>query len=96
MAYKTPKPKRGEKLKGKSKHTKSVRYAFIVNSAIPPEKIDVNVGGVLVAMLIDLGSSTNVIDRNLWSRLKQRQIKCVSQKSYKKLYAYNVNNLSKC
>ena len=40
-------------------------YAFTVNSATPPEKIDVTVGGVVVAMLIDSGASTNVIDKNL-------------------------------
>ena len=28
-------------------------YAFTVNSDTSPEKIDVNVGGVVVAMLID-------------------------------------------
>ena len=31
------------------------KYAFTVNSATPPEKIDVTVGGVIVAMLIDSG-----------------------------------------
>jgi len=46
-------------------------YAFTVNSATSPEKIDVTVGGVVVAMLIDSGASTNVIDKNLWSKLKQ-------------------------
>ena len=45
-------------------------------------------GGVLVAMLIDSGASTNVIDKNLYSKLKQEEIKCVSKKSDKKLYAY--------
>jgi len=93
---KPPKPRWEEKTKGKKK--KSVRYvgserdedeyAFTVNSAISPEKIDVTVGGVVVAMLIDSGASTNVIDKNLWSKLKQDKIKCVSRKSDKKLYAY--------
>ena len=63
-------------------------YAFTVNSATSPEKIDVTVGGVVVAMLIDSGASTNVIDKNLWSKLKQDKIKCVLRKSDKKLYAY--------
>ena len=86
-----------EKTKGKNKK-KSVRYvvserdedeyAFTVNSATSPEKIDVTVGGVVVAMSIDSGASTNVIDKNLWSKLKQDKIKCVSRKSDKKLYAY--------
>ena len=49
-------------------------YAFTVNSATPPEKIDVTVGGVVVVMLIDSGASTNVIDKNLWLKLKQDKI----------------------
>ena len=61
---------------------------FTVNSATSPEKIDVTVGGVAVAMLIDSGASTNVIDKKLWSKLKQDKIKCVSRKCDKKLYAY--------
>ena len=94
---KPPKPRRDEKPKG-NKKKKSVRYvgserdedeyAFTVNSASSPEKIDVTVGGVVVEMLIDSGASTNVIDKNLWSKLKQDKIKCVSRKSDQKLYAY--------
>ena len=94
---KPPKPRREEKPKGKKKK-KSVRYvgserdedeyAFTVNSVTSPEKIEVTVGGVVVEMLIDSGASTNVIDKNLWSKLKQDKIKCVSRKSDKKLYAY--------
>ena len=61
-------------------------YAFTVNSVTSPEKIDVTVGGV-VARLIDFGENTNVIDRNLWSKLKQDKIKCASKKE-KKLDAY--------
>ena len=49
-------------------------YAFAVNSAAPPEKINVTVGGVVVAVLIDSGASTNVIDRNLWLKLKQERL----------------------
>lgn len=63
-------------------------YAFAVNSAAPPEKINVTVGGVVVAVLIYSGASTNVIDKNLWLKLKQEKIKCVSKKSNKKLYTY--------
>ena len=94
---KPPKPRREEKPEGKKKK-KSVRcvgserdeneYAFTVNSASSPEKIDVTVGGVVAEMLIDLGASTNIIDKNLWSKLKQEKIKCVSRKSDNKLDAY--------
>ena len=49
-------------------------YAFTVNSAASLEEIDVTVGGVVVAMWIDSGASTNVVDKNLWSKLKQDKI----------------------
>ena len=99
---KPPKPRREEKPKGKKKK-KPVRYvgserdedeyAFIVNSVTSPEKIDVTVaggrgGGVVVGLLIYSGASTNVIDKNFWSKLIQDKIKCVSRKSDKKLNAY--------
>lgn len=97
-AAKPPKPRRGGKPKVKNPKRKSVRYveseggedeyAFAVNSAAPPEKINVTMGGVVVAVLIDSGASTNVIDKNLWLKLKQEKIKCVTKKSDKKLYAY--------
>lgn len=48
-------------------------YAFTVTFT-PPEKIDVTVGGVVVVMVIDSGASTNVIDKNLWLKLKQDKI----------------------
>ena len=35
-------------------------YAFTVNSASSPEKIDVTVGGVVVEMLIDSAASTKI------------------------------------
>ena len=99
---KPPKPRREEKPKGKKKK-KSVKYvgserdedeyAFTVNPVTSPEKIDVTVGGVEVEMLIDSGANTNVIDKNLWSKLKQDKIKCVSRKSDKKLYAYGSKQL---
>ena len=63
-------------------------YAFIVESVSQPEKIGVSVGGIPVDMLVDSGASTNVIDKNLWTKLKQEKIECVSKKSNKKLYPY--------
>ena len=40
-------------------------YAFIVKSVSRPEKVKVSIGGVLLAMVIDSGSSTNVIYTNV-------------------------------
>ena len=39
-------------------------------------------------MVIDLGASTNVVDKGLWNDLKQQKIACVSKKCDKRLYAY--------
>ena len=52
-------------------------YAFIVKSVSQPEKIGVSIGGIPVDMLVDSGASTNVIDKNLWTKLKQEKIECV-------------------
>ena len=49
-------------------------YAFTVNSATSPEKIDVTVFGVVVAMLIDSGASANEIDKNLWPKLSKTRL----------------------
>ena len=38
---------------------------------------EVSIGGVPVHMVVDLGASTNVIDKNLWSKLKQEEIMCL-------------------
>ena len=39
-------------------------------------------------MLVDSGSTCNVIDRETWEVLKKEKIKCKSWKSNKKLYSY--------
>ena len=35
-----------------------------------------------------LGASTNVVDKGLWSELKQQKIACVSNTCDKRLYTY--------
>ena len=46
-------------------------------------------------MVIDLGASTNVVDKGLWSELKQQKIACVSKKCDKRLHAYGSKELLK-
>ena len=41
-----------------------------------------------MGVIIDSGSSANVIDQTLWEELKKQHVKCVSKRSTKKLYAY--------
>ena len=64
--------------------------AFAVQSGfrdIPT--IDIELGGVqLKGVLVDSGSTCNVIDRERWEALKKKDIKCKSWKSNKKLSSY--------
>ena len=63
-------------------------YAFTVKSVSQPEKVQVIVGGCVVKMVIDSGTSTNIVDKGLWNDLQRQKIVCVSKKCDKKLYAY--------
>ena len=51
-------------------------------------KLNFNVGGVNLDMLVDSGASVNIVDEETWSRLKEQRIKCTSMKQTKKLFAY--------
>ena len=54
--------------------------------------IDIELGGVrLEGVLVDSGSTCNVIDRATWEMLKEKKVKCVSRKSKRKLYSYESN-----
>ncbi|CAB3999024.1 Neural cell adhesion molecule 1, partial [Paramuricea clavata] len=70
-------------------------YAFVVKPA--GEKtggvVDLIIGGVeLINVLIHSGASCNIMDRATWENLKQKGVKCESQKSEKKLFAYGQTN----
>ena len=60
-------------------------YAFTVGGGNTGGMINVLVGGISVQMLIDSGTSTNVIDKMTWEELKSHKIKCKSRTSEKKL-----------
>ena len=56
------------------------------------ETVDLQVGGVLLnGVLIDSGSSCNIIDQMTWEELKQKGIKCKSEKTTQKLYPYGTS-----
>ena len=65
-------------------------YAFTVETDDwRTPTIDIQVGGMLLKdVLVDSGSSCNVIDRKTWENLKMSNIQCKSSKSDRKLYAY--------
>ncbi|XP_014673090.1 PREDICTED: uncharacterized protein LOC106813466 [Priapulus caudatus] len=53
-----------------------------------PKRGKVQLGGVPVKMVIDSGASANIICQSLWEQLKEKRIKCASQKCTKQLFAY--------
>ena len=91
---KTGKPRTNKELKEKVKvrymkggdDDEEDEYVFTVKSVTQPKKVEVIVGGCVVKMAIDSGASTNVVDKGLWSELKQPKIDCASKKCDKRLY----------
>ena len=73
--------------------TKDDDFTFTLQSSgrdIPTT--DIELGGVrLEGVLVDSGSTCNVIDRATWETLKEKKVKCVSTKSKRKLYSYGSN-----
>ena len=57
-------------------------YAFAVNDGNKTNGIiHLQVGGVeLKDVLIDAGASCNIVDKATWESLKQKGVKCTSQK----------------
>ena len=56
------------------------------------EIVDLQVGGVILnGVLIDSGSSCNIIDQKSWEELKQKGVKCKSEKTNQKLYPYGTS-----
>jgi len=68
----------------------SDEFAFMIGSADESSgTVDICVGGVpLRGLLIDSGATCNLIDRMTWEELKQKQIKCISERTTKKIYSY--------
>ena len=56
------------------------------------ETVNLQVGGVILnGVLIDSGSLCNIIDQMTWEELKQKGIKCKSEKTTQKLYPYGTS-----
>jgi len=56
------------------------------------ETIDLQVDGVAVEeVLNDLGSFCNIVYRRMWEELKEKGIKCKSEKTIQKLYPYGTS-----
>ena len=76
----------------KSDESETDHYAFIVKDCGNIKSngiVDLVVGNAeLKNILFDSGASCNVMDRAAWENMKQKGVKCKSQKSEKKLFAY--------
>ena len=67
----------------------SEEYTFHINSEKTANHVMLNVGGVDTRMLVDSGSSVNLIDKARWEQLKQQRVNCKTQKEVnKELYVY--------
>ena len=72
-------------------------YAFTVglgksSDRSGSEMVDLQVGGVILnGVLIDSGSSCNITDQKTWEELKQKGVKCKSEKTNQKLYPYGTS-----
>lgn len=65
-------------------------FAFILKTSYKSsDKVTVSLGGHPVEFVIDSGASANIIDKELWEALKEKRLKCYSEKCEKKFYAYN-------
>ncbi|XP_069140912.1 uncharacterized protein [Argopecten irradians] len=87
----TPKHKRKTPSKQKVRlvETSDDDYAFSIGDDCKQPTVPVSIGGIHdVPMIIDSGSSCNVISKQLWENLKTKHVDCVSGKSEKKLYVY--------
>ncbi|XP_053392140.1 uncharacterized protein LOC128554851 [Mercenaria mercenaria] len=67
-------------------------YLFVVSEDASTtsnnEDILVNIGRVTVPVIIDSGASVNVVDREVWGKLKANKVKCKSKLTNKKVFAY--------
>jgi len=68
----------------------SNEYAFVIDGEyIPGGCVDVCIGGVVLHnVLTDSGATCNLVDRNTWEELERQHIKCKSEKTTEKIYAY--------
>ena len=66
-------------------------YAFVIGQHGQNDmgEVTLTIGGVKLGnILIDLGSTCNVIDYRIWDYLKQNRVRCDSKTSDKKLFVY--------
>ena len=66
-------------------------YSFsVLNTVSPAEetKVRVVVDKQEIDMIVDSGATVNIVDHETWERLEVNRIRCKSEKTNKRLYAY--------
>ncbi|XP_038060004.1 uncharacterized protein K02A2.6-like [Patiria miniata] len=66
-------------------------YSFSVNTVHVPTdetKVNVVVDKQVLDMIVDSGATVNIVDHETWEMLKANRIRCKSEKTTKRLYAY--------
>ncbi len=74
-----------------AENTDSRGYAFTVMSkpSVDDSSVTLVLGDIEVRdVLVDSGATCNLMDKQMWTHLKERGIKCQSQRSDKKIFAY--------
>ncbi len=71
-----------------SAEVNSVEYGFQIGNSGDIGDIAVNIGGVDINVLVDSGSTCNLIDSTLWSKMKESGIRCKSERRGKEVFAY--------
>ena len=71
----------------------NTEYAFALTEHPDAGNIAVTVGNVKLKMMIDSGTTSNIVDEQTWEWLKTQHIKCDSTSAHtdKKLYAFASN-----
>lgn len=63
-------------------------FTFCVNNVHAHDTVNVQVDKQDIEMIVDSGTTVNMIDTETWEKLKANRIKCKSEKTSQKLYAY--------
>jgi len=55
-------------------------FVFGVDGNKKLKCVNLNIGGVLLQMIVDTGSTVNIIDGDTWDNLKCKRVKCITQR----------------
>ena len=93
-AFSSSKKPQKTKPASRGKHVRQVEcdddsgYAFSVNDKGKNARCEVEIGGAPVNVIVDSGRDTNIVDRELWEKMKEQKIVCQSRKCERNIFPY--------